>query len=494
MERDMIRSQYTNFVPDVADTPAGLLVHGVTGAVDIVAGSLYEAWCSGVPAEFLNAAHRQRLVERGHLYAGSASKEVREFQAIAGALHAQEMASSTNSFWIIPTYRCNLRCAYCFQDHALHRGEGLARRDMTPAEGEHLVDALERFGGACDPGGKGRYITLFGGEPLMSNTRATVEAIVRRARERGYRVGAVTNGVELERFADLTGPDAIRWLQVTLDGPQHLNDKRRIPIGDSAFEAIARGIDMALASGAKVSLRTNVDRAMSRALPSMEAWANARGWTDRRNFSWHASAVEVHANPSLGKVSIDVADLIAMVREAGLVSIKPPYFGKYRKTLSTLCESGIGSRIETSACGAHTSMYFLDPHGDVYACAEQVGQPDYAVGKFEDWAGPDGPYSWTTRHVGNMPVCSRCPNAFFCGGGCANAALQSTNDFFAPRCNGIQAGLQAAGRDFAARTLRKRALQGETGLPDLISINEDALILSGLSPVEYVKRVTCVPS
>jgi uncharacterized protein len=487
----MIRSQYTNFFAEASRNQVGLLLHGLSGAIDIISGDLYELWRRDSPPSYFPEAYRNRLLKRGYFFDGLEEDENIYFRKIAEALHARDRERAQNSFWVIPTYRCNLRCSYCFQDHSLHRGEGAARRDMTPEEGGALVRAFDRFGGPGKDPTKPRYITLFGGEPLMLSVESTVQAIVKEARERGYKIGAVTNGIELEYFSSVLGPDAIRWLQVTLDGVSELHDKRRMPCGARGFDAIVRGIDTALSCGATVVLRTNVDRSVLQQLTAMQDWVQSRGWSKLKNFRWYMAPIETHANKSLEKVAVHTPDLIKAARRDNLRTVKAPYVGKYRKTLSTLQKFGIASRIETSACGAHTDMYFFDPAGDIYACAEQVGQPQHVVGRLHDPAPLSGRNSWAERHVGNMSDCSRCANALFCGGGCANAALRTTGDFFAARCNGIKSGLEEAAREFAGKVLSNLDADGGIELPQLLSVNDDDVVLSHLSVDEYVERVLC---
>jgi len=448
----MKRSNYVNVIED-ADLRVGLLVHSVTGAMDIVGTRLLTWFQSDQPISLLDRSLVERLEQRGYLWNILHGEETKYFSELSDGIHRKRINSTINSFWIIPTYRCNLRCFYCFQEHALHEGTGLGSRDMTPAEAIHLITALDQVGG---PGprvgeGKGRYLTLFGGEPLMESTRETVAAIVAEGRVRGYRIGAVTNGVSLAAFKNLLAPDAIRWVQVTLDGLHVMNDRRRLPMADGGFSKIAEGISLALQKGVQVSVRSNVDKSLTESVCELEAWAEAQGWTAHKNFSWYMTPIETHANAGLNRVTIPVQDLIETVGRLGSGQIKVPYRGKFLRLFDSMTKEGLGDHIETSSCGAHTRMYFFDPHGLIYACAEQVGNPNLAIGKVTlgEVAFDEKKASvWLTRHVGNMPICSQCSTAFFCGGGCANAAQIETGNFFGPRCNGIKEAFQIAGRQY----------------------------------------------
>ena len=72
-------------------------------------------------------------------------------------------------------------------------------------------------------------------------------------------------------------------------------------------------------------------------------------------------------------------------------------------------------------CGAQTSMLILDPYGDLYTCWEMVGLDRYKVGSYLDQIQFDDERltEWYDRNISNVPSCSKCKYAFFCGGGCA---------------------------------------------------------------------------
>ena len=493
----MIKSQYTTIVDNVITGKAALLVHGLSGAIDLVSGSLYRWFVGDHSPDELPSQIRERLLARGYLWNGTCETEHNLFTQISSLLHNYRLQTTINSFWIIPTYKCNLRCTYCFQDHQLHAGKGIAQHDMQPDEAIRLIESFDAIGGsgphATD--GKGRYITLFGGEPLMNSTAETVRAIVSHGKRKGYRIGAVTNGVDLHEFKELLGPDAIRWIQITLDGIAALNDKRRLPLQKGTFDRIVNGITTALEQGCKVSLRTNVDRELMEHAETLEKWAEKKNWLKNPNFSWYMTPVENHASPPLRQAAVSNIELISSIRKAGISKIKPPYVGKFHRIFNTLVTHGITSEIETSACGSHTNMYFFDPNGLIFACAEQVGKPASAVGSFSleknDMSVSEN-LKWQQRHVGNMPVCSRCANAFFCGGGCANAALLENNDFFGPRCNGIKDAMQFAGREYGEKMLMKYNItENDDSEFKLFSINDDNILLTASSPEDYVTRVIC---
>jgi pyrroloquinoline quinone biosynthesis protein E len=82
------------------------------------------------------------------------------------------------------THRCPLACPYCSNPRELVRGN----EELPTEEWLRVIDEAAELGVM--------QVHLSGGEPLA---RADLEAIARRARERGLYVNLVTSGVPLER-------------------------------------------------------------------------------------------------------------------------------------------------------------------------------------------------------------------------------------------------------------------------------------------------------
>ncbi len=80
-------------------------------------------------------------------------------------------------------------------------------------------------------------------------------------------------------------------------------------------------------------------------------------------------------------------------------------------------------------CGAQNRMLILDPYGDLYTCWEMVGLDRYKVGSYINQVefNDERLSEWYDRNISNVPSCSKCKYAFFCGGGCAAHAFIKNN-------------------------------------------------------------------
>ena len=237
------------------------------------------------------------LKRRGYVTELSADQEQVRVAALTGQL--MEMAvHETPAYVLAVSYDRNLACAYCFQDDLRADPANAPRLATMSVE---MVDRIfaampevekrHARSGAGD-GSPPRRITLFGGEPLLARFRPIVHHIARRARDIGASLSAITNGTELEHYADLVGPDGISFLQITLDGPPAWHDRRRIGKDHApTFWKIAENIDRALSLGAQMKLRVNVDVENLSSLPDLAAIIAERGWSDSTDFSAYATPV-----------------------------------------------------------------------------------------------------------------------------------------------------------------------------------------------------------
>ncbi len=108
------------------------------------------------------------------------------------------------------TNRCNLRCAFCYNDDNLDRRS----EELTTEELFHLVDDAA-------PWGAGFF--LGGGEPFV---RPDIYDLIGRIKARGLPAGVVTNGTLLEgRHVDRLLRDRLDVAVVSLHGTEAVHDR-----------------------------------------------------------------------------------------------------------------------------------------------------------------------------------------------------------------------------------------------------------------------------
>lgn len=464
----MVRtSNYTIFA-DLNDDET-LLMHGYSGAWDIVTrdaahsirelrkggkfkpliGKSFDEEDSPAPRTTLDGELEVYLRDRGYLTEAEPQEEYGVVADLAAQTHAMARSEAPN-FVLALSYACNLACSYCFQDSLRSDPANAPRlKLMTTGMVDRLFGVMDGLQAECTASVQAapRQLMLFGGEPLMPALRPVVEHVIARLRAGGaFNLSAVTNGTNLDHFADLLGPDGISFLQVTIDGPPEVHDTRRIgPNGEPSFARIARGVQVALERGAEVKLRINIDRGNLSGLPRIAELLHLQGWLNHPNFSAYATAVHESSGSShdscgfgswkLRRGMAELAETHPLV--AAIDGPDAPWEQRVRDMLRGDRDPLLS--LQSSFCGAHVQTWVFDALGDVYACWERAGYPEDRIGRVLldgtlaiEKAGYD---AWRSRTIASNPTCARCPYAFYCGGGCALLAQAASGKLNANYCD-----------------------------------------------------------
>jgi radical SAM protein with 4Fe4S-binding SPASM domain len=144
------------------------------------------------------------------------------------------------------TWRCNLRCYFCYQKHQ----PKACRNELSLSAWSSLFRQLADAGGL--------YLTLTGGEPFM---RSDIIAIVAAARECGFAVSIITNGTLVtRRIARALAAQGIVDVGVSLHAAHGaLHD--RLTGNPGSFSAALRSIRILRECGIAVIVKHTVSAA-----------------------------------------------------------------------------------------------------------------------------------------------------------------------------------------------------------------------------------------
>ncbi len=437
-------SDYIIFIP-LPKRQQALLVHGYTGALDIIDSALanqLQQWHAASTQDceaIIDSTVGGRLEARGYLTSRSQEEELTLVDELSRRLHDRDRRDRTK-FFIIPSYNCQLRCSYCFERNTQNRGmqEHWLGSVMSTGMVDSAFNAMDQlqFVSTRNP------VTLYGGEPFTLTNRSILSYILQQGHKRGYRFVAITNAVDLDVYRSFLQPDIIEGLLITLDGPQHIHDSaRHYPKGKGTFEKIVGNLQIALKQGLKLRIRINTDRTVMAALPEFSDFLLEQGWVHHPNVTvycqvvWKSPAGTQPQGESLRGESLDLAEVIEYLQQTGLnqtISAGEPI----RYQLDMLLKNNPLAAFASSNCGVEKGMFLFDPLGYTYVCTEHVGLQEQCVGEFH----PDVRWystvnKWHERTIYNLPHCLRCCYALLCGGGCAFHAIAETGEMYRHNCN-----------------------------------------------------------
>lgn len=334
-----------------------------------------------------------------------------------------------------PTYACNFNCTYCYQD---------GYDNKEPDDHDDIIKAFFKYIDS-EFAGKRKYITVFGGEPLLpdNNTRKKIELIVAEANKRELSLAFVTNGWALESYIPLLKTASIREVQVTLDGPAAVHDKRR-PLhgGTGTFKEVTTGISAALNAGIPINLRAVIDKENMPYLPELAEFAVAEGWTKSPLFKTQLGRnYELHYCQENAK---RLYDRLSMYEDLyDLIKKNPVIMEFHRPAYSIsrfLFDNGEMPDPLYDSCPGCKTEWAFDYSGQIFSCTATVGKPGESLGTFypEKTIKKDAVEAWQERDVTSIPECRSCDLRLACGGGCASAAKNKSGTLSSPDCRPVK--------------------------------------------------------
>lgn len=434
-----------------------LMVNGLYGAYDIVEKKDCEKISAGKFSE-LPLALLEKFLLRGHLTRKNESEELADMKLLS-RISKKVYGGYSVGLIIMPTYDCNFRCPYCFEQHRLNKGKDWLSKTMSDEIIEAIFSALKNY---KSRGYDVDHCTFYGGEPLLAKNLPVVRKIAKRCRELDLKMDAITNGYDLEAYREFFKEFKFDSLQITVDGVGEVNDRRRIhKDGVGTYEKILSNVELALELGIRISLRVNIGFENIHGMKDLIDDLKARGFIDkekeraaeekslketdpkaktkRGRFSYYFKAITndfKHEKAILREKDI-LDELIKIGFTTEEAFDRESQYSIYDR-LKYLFQKKNFSSFSPEYCGAERSMAVIDPYGKIFPCWDFVGKDDKAIGFVDIKSGRFlfgfDKAKWKTRTVDIMEKCKTCSYCFICRGGCASRADYNTGNCFREDC------------------------------------------------------------
>lgn len=323
---------------------------------------------------------------------------------------------------VLPTYQCNLRCTYCFEQ----------TQDLKIKLDDEKIDSLLLFAKneLSSKTYKSLRLVLFGGEPLL-NKNACINLTQRLSdlatmNQCAFISQIITNSILVDEqiINTLIKPYNMK-LQITIDGDKSTHDRRRIyKSGKGTFDEIKNNLFLLNKLGCKqlIDLRLNLDR---KNLDHAESIIT--------EFSQLCNYLYVGLLRPAGNNSCRNDDCIT---DAEYLSfIRPRVFEILKHTQNRNEEYISFGKKNPCAMNRHGN-YIIDPFLDVYKCDNFVGIQKHKIGKIINGKlhKTSEFYKQATWSPFRFEKCRICKLLPVCCSDCAYRCLLNEGNMNTPHC------------------------------------------------------------
>jgi radical SAM protein with 4Fe4S-binding SPASM domain len=301
------------------------------------------------------------------------------------------------------TYRCNLRCQFCYAACGCHRAAA-ASPELSTRQVLRVLRSIRHE--AQVPS-----VSFTGGEPLL---RPDLESLVRGAVGLGLRVNLITNGTLLaddDRAARLQAA-GLSSAQVSLEGPSAAVHDELTGVTGSFARTLA-GLQALARAGVHVHTNTTVNTLNARHLPALVRRVAGLGMK-RLSMNLVIPAGQA-ASLAIQVTYRDAWAAIAPARdEARSCGVEFMWYSPTPMCILNPLAEGLGNK----SCAACDGLLSVAPNGDVLPCSS-YSQP---VGNLlkqpfaEIWASAAAAFFRRKDYA--PPECLGCGEFTACAGAC----------------------------------------------------------------------------
>jgi uncharacterized protein len=428
----MLKYSRFNIFSKIKNSDNYYIVNQLSGNADILspgdAESLKRIRSNG---SFDEDAFSTELIEKGYLSDEGADDKLYRSKYLD---FIDSRDTDEIQLFFVTNYSCNFACTYCYQDQYTNPGKQL---------NNEVIDSFFAYI-KKEFAGRSKYITVFGGEPLLNSPgqKESIGYLLKRAAEENLEISFVTNGYTLESYIEVFKNKRIREIQVTLDGTETVHDARRfLKGGNGTFIKIVKGIDACIENKITVNLRMVIDKENIESLPDFARFAIDKGWTKSPYFKTQIGRnYELHHCQSAPDKLFNRVSLFETIYE---LTRKHPHITEFYKPAYSitkfLFENGNLPDALFDSCPACKTEWAFDYTGQIYSCTATVGKADESLGSFypEISVNRVKIAEWESRDIVSIPECKTCNLQLACGGGCGSVAKNRTGSVCSSDCRPI---------------------------------------------------------
>ena len=303
------------------------------------------------------------------------------------------------------TYRCNLRCNFCYAGCNCTTNPTRDNREMTRDEVREVLRKIYHEG-------KVPSVSFTGGEPTL---RADLPELVRSAADLGMRVNLITNGTLVDRQLASDLADAgLDSAQVSLEGVTAATHDRVTAVAGSFAKSLA-AVEHLDRAGVPVHTNTTINRENLHECLEMPSFVRGRLARDRFSMNLLVPTGSAVHNAGLAVGYSEIGPHLERIRaESRRAGVEFMWYSPVPMCMFNSVAHGLGNK----GCSACDGLLSVAANGDVLPCASY----DESVGNLLE---QNVDAVWRSRRATQHrekflahPQCRTCPDFEICQGAC----------------------------------------------------------------------------
>jgi len=303
------------------------------------------------------------------------------------------------------TYRCNLRCSFCYAGCNCTTNPAGDDREMT---GREIREVL----GKIFEEGKVPSVSFTGGEPTL---RHDLPELVRHASDLGMRVNLITNGNLVdERLASVLAQSGLDSAQVSLEGVTAETHDRVTAVAGSFSKSLA-AVEHLDRAGVHVHTNTTINRDNLHECGRMPSFVQDRLGRERFSMNLLVPTGSATLNTGLAVPYSEIGPHLERIHaESRRVGVEFMWYSPVPMCMFNSVAHGLGNK----GCSACDGLLSVAANGDVLPCSSY----DESVGNLLEH-GVEAVWDShrATQHREKYlahPECRKCPEFEICHGAC----------------------------------------------------------------------------
>ena len=332
-------------------------------------------------------------------------KELKENEELKENIRRGHKLTKRGAVFFVPSFECNFRCTYCIV------GDDVDQEICPKISSRDVIQAAKWI---CDQANKMGIeelsVVLFGGEPTLAHKENLLLMDTLNSIDKDFKLfySIVTNGLLLtDKIMDDLISRGIQQVQITLDGPAEIHDKRRKGVdGSKTYDKILKNmLHIQKYDEIQITLRINIDRDNCPYI--IELLRDLKNKGLEKKMVLNIAPVDPSEYSRVNGYSKEVLYMFKHIFRFA--------FENHFRVSEWNRSCGISARFNFS----------IAPDGNVYTCAKFIGEDNYKVASIY------GDLEQNYYDLLDLPLeerCYKCKYVLMCFGGCRTVKRMFNTD------------------------------------------------------------------